>query len=72
MKFAHVLVLIAALIAGGAAAFLIAGGVDKQTALGPVVQLPAVDVRIVTGGVNSSSDREAEINTIWFGASANT
>jgi len=72
MKAARVLVLIAALIAGGAAAFLIDNGADKEPVLAPVVQLLAAEVRIVTGDIDSSSDRAANIHTICFSVSANT
>ena len=79
MKAARVLVLIVALVAGGTAASLIGIGADKEPARALVVQLPAIDARIVTGNINinsnsnsSSSDREADIHTIWFGVSANT
>ena len=70
MKAARVLVLIVALVAGGATASLIGIGADKEPA--PVVQLPAIDARIVTGNINSSSDHEADIHTVRFGVSANT
>ena len=72
MKAARVLVLLVALVAGGATASLIGIGADKEPARSPVVQLPAIDARIVTGNIDSSSDREADIHTIWFGVSANT
>ena len=70
MKAARVPVLIVALVAGGATASLIGIGADKEPA--PVVQLPAIDARIVTGNIDSSSDREADIHTVRFGVSANT
>ena len=81
MKAARVLVLIVALVAGGTAASLIGIGADKEPARALVVQLPAIDARIVTGNINininsnsnsSSSDREADIHTVRFGVSANT
>ena len=74
MKAARVLVLIVALVAGGATASLIGIGADKEPARAPVVRLPAVDARIVTGdsNIDSSSDRKADIHPVWFGVSANT
>ena len=72
MKAARVLVLLVALVAGGATACLIGIGADKEPAPAPVVQLPDINARIVTGNIDSSSDREADIHTIWFGVSANT
>jgi len=72
MKAARVLVLLVALVAGGATACLIGIGADKEPVRAPVVQLPDVNARIVTGNIDSSSDREADIHTIWFGVSANT
>ena len=72
MKAARVLVLIVALVAGGTAASLIGIGADKEPARALVVQLPAIDARIVTGNINSSSDHEADIHTVRFGVSANT
>ena len=75
MKAARVPVLIVALVAGGATASLIGIGADKEPA--PVVQLPAIDARIVTGNIDnssssSSSGREVDIHTVRFGVSANT
>jgi len=72
MKAARVPVLIVALVAGGATASLIGIDADKEPARAPVVQLPAIDARIITGNIDSSSDREADIHAVWFGVSANT
>ena len=72
MKAARVPVLIVALVAGGATASLIGIDADKEPARAPVVQLPAIDARIITGNIDSSSDREADIHTVRFGVSANT
>lgn len=53
MKAARVLVLVVALAAGGAAAFLVSGDGGKKpaTAPAPVVQLPTVDVLIAKGDI---------------------
>ena len=72
MKAARVLVLIVALVAGGATASLIGIGANFDPARAPVVQLPAIGARIVTGSINSSSDRKTDIPIGWFGVSANT
>jgi len=72
MKAARVLVLLVALVAGGATACLIGIGADKEPVRAPVVQLPDINARIVTGNIDSSSDREADIHTVRFGVSANT
>jgi len=75
MKAARVLVLLVALVAGGATACLIGIGADKEPVRAPVVQLPDVNARIVTGNIDSSSSssgREVDIHTVRFGVSANT
>jgi len=61
-----------ALAAGGAAAFLGDSAEGKRLALALITQIPNVDVRVATGGMDNSSDRRTEFNTAWFEVGANT